>query len=55
VLAIPDLFGRWAGPIGAVIRSRYSRTAFASAMLLVMVIAVLVLNMSSPEIVYKQF
>lgn len=55
VLAIPDLFGRWAGPIGAVIRSRYSRTAFASAMLLAMVIAVLVLNMSSPEIVYKQF
>jgi D-alanyl-lipoteichoic acid acyltransferase DltB (MBOAT superfamily) len=55
VLAVPDLFGRWAGRIAAVIRSRYTRTAFASAMLLAMAVAVLVLNLSSPEIVYKQF
>jgi D-alanyl-lipoteichoic acid acyltransferase DltB (MBOAT superfamily) len=52
VLAIPNLFGT---STGVVLRSRYTRTAFASAMILVMVVGALVLNMSSPEIVYKQF
>jgi D-alanyl-lipoteichoic acid acyltransferase DltB (MBOAT superfamily) len=55
VLAIPDLLGpsgRW---LGGVMRSRYTRTAFASAMVLAIAIAGLVLNLSSPEIVYKQF
>jgi D-alanyl-lipoteichoic acid acyltransferase DltB (MBOAT superfamily) len=52
VLSVPDLFG--AGT-GAVLRSRYTRTAFASAMILALGVAALVMNMSSPEIVYKQF
>jgi alginate O-acetyltransferase complex protein AlgI len=55
VLAVPDLFGASAERIGAVLRSRYARTAFASAMILGLAIAALVLNLSSPEIVYKQF
>nr|WP_294501295.1 MBOAT family O-acyltransferase [uncultured Rhodopila sp.] len=55
VLAIPDLLGpsgRW---LSGVLGSRYTRTALASAMVLVIAIAGLVLNVSSPEIVYKQF
>ena len=52
VLAIPDLFG---ASTSAVLRSRYTRTAFASAMVLALAVSVLVLNMASPEIVYKQF
>ena len=52
VLAIPDLFG--ASTIG-VLQSRYTRTAFASAMMLALAAGALVLNMSAPEIVYKQF
>jgi alginate O-acetyltransferase complex protein AlgI len=55
VLAIPDLMGpsgRW---LGGVLRSRYTCTAFASAMVLAIAIAWLVLNLSLPEIVYKQF
>jgi alginate O-acetyltransferase complex protein AlgI len=55
VLAIPDMLGSAAGSAGAVLRSRYTRTAFASAMCLALTVAVLVLNLSSPEIVYKQF
>jgi hypothetical protein len=55
VLAVPELLeqsGRW---LGGVLRSRYPRTAFASAMVLAIAIVGLVLNLSSPEIVYKQF
>jgi alginate O-acetyltransferase complex protein AlgI len=52
VLSIPDLFGP---PTGAILRSRYTRTAFASAMVLALAAGAVVLNMSSPEIVYKQF
>ncbi|MDQ2762526.1 MAG: hypothetical protein M3Y22_03265 [Pseudomonadota bacterium] len=55
VLAIPDALGASERTVGAVIQSRYTRTAFASIMVLAMVVAGLVLNMSSPEIVYKQF
>jgi len=55
VLALPDILGTMAGRVGEVLRSRYSRTAFASAMILAMMIGSLVLNMSSPEIVYEQF
>jgi D-alanyl-lipoteichoic acid acyltransferase DltB (MBOAT superfamily) len=55
VLAVPDLFGASSGAIAAVLRSRYTRTALASAMILAMTVASLVLNLSSPEIVYKQF
>jgi hypothetical protein len=50
-----DLPGGSTGPILNVLRSRYTRTAFASAMIMVLVTAALVLNLSSPEIVYKQF
>lgn len=52
VLAIPYLFG---ASMGAILRSRYTRTAFASAMVLALAVVALVLNMASPEIVYKQF
>jgi alginate O-acetyltransferase complex protein AlgI len=55
VLAIPDLAGVWAQRLGTVARSRYTRTAFASAMVLAITVAGLVLNLSSPEIIYKQF
>jgi D-alanyl-lipoteichoic acid acyltransferase DltB (MBOAT superfamily) len=55
LLAVPDLFGVSAEMAGAALRSRYARTAFASAMVLAMAIGVLVLHLSSPEIVYKQF
>jgi D-alanyl-lipoteichoic acid acyltransferase DltB (MBOAT superfamily) len=55
VLAIPDLLGSSAYRLGAAARSRYTRTAFASAMVLAITIAGLVLNLSSPEIVYKRF
>ena len=55
VLAVPDMFGASARRIGAVLQSRYTRTAFASAMVLAIAVAGLVLNLSSPEIVYKQF
>lgn len=55
VLAVPDLLGAFAGRAGTALRSRYTRTAFASAMILAITIAGLVLNLSSPEIVYKQF
>jgi len=54
-LAIPDMFGAVRDSAGSAIRSRYTRTAFAAAMILAMAVAGLVLNMSSPEIVYKQF
>ena len=55
VLSVADLRGAPAGRMLAVLRSRYTRTAFASAMVMALVIAALVLNLSSPEIVYKQF
>ena len=55
VLAIPDGLGALAGPVEAALRSRYVRTAFATAMMLALVVAGIVLNMSSPELVYKQF
>jgi alginate O-acetyltransferase complex protein AlgI len=55
ILAVPDLFGAASSTITTVLRSRYTRTAFASAMVLAMTIAALVLNLASPEIVYKQF
>ena len=55
VLAVADLPGASTGPVLGALRSRYTRTAFASAMILALVTAALVLNLSSPEIVYKQF
>ncbi len=55
VLAVPDLLGSVAATVGAVLRSRYTRTAFASAMILALTVAILVLNLSSPEIIYKKF
>ncbi len=55
VLAMPEALGAMAERAGAVLRSRYTRTAFASAMILAMAVSALVLNLSSPEIVYKQF
>ena len=55
LLAVPDMLGGVADATGAVLRSRYTRTAFASAMILAMTVAALVLQLSSPEIVYKQF
>jgi D-alanyl-lipoteichoic acid acyltransferase DltB (MBOAT superfamily) len=55
ILAIPDALGSLSNRIETIARSRYTRTAFASAMLLAIGIAGLVLNMGSPEIVYKQF
>lgn len=55
VLAVPDVLGRPMGRVVAACRSRYARTAFMSAMILAMAVAALVLNLSSPEIVYKQF
>lgn len=55
VLAVPDAFGASASRIGMALRSRYARTAFASGMLLALAVAALVLRLSSPEIVYKQF
>jgi D-alanyl-lipoteichoic acid acyltransferase DltB (MBOAT superfamily) len=51
-LSVPMLFGESAQ---SVLVSRYTRTAFASAMVLALAAGALVLNMSSPEIVYKQF
>ena len=55
VLAMTDLPGASTGSILNLLRSRYTRTALASAMIMVLVTAALVLNLSSPEIVYKQF
>lgn len=55
VLSAPDMLGRLGQGVSTVMRSRYTRTAFASAMVLAIAIAGLVLNLSSPEIVYKQF
>jgi hypothetical protein len=52
---MPDMFGGVRYRAGSAIRSRYTRTAFASAMILAIAVAELVLNMASPEIVYKQF
>ncbi|HET6606913.1 MAG TPA: MBOAT family O-acyltransferase [Rhodopila sp.] len=52
VLSVPDLFG---ASTGAALRSRYTRTAFTSVMVLALAAGALVLNMSSPEIVYKRF
>ena len=52
MLSVPDLFG---ASTRAVLRSRYTRTAFASVMALALMAGAVVLNMSSPEIVYKQF
>ncbi len=55
VLSIPDALGTAAAPIGMMLRSRYTRTALASAMLLALAVVGMVLRLSSPEIVYKQF
>ena len=55
ILAVPDILGRKGEVIGAALQSRYARSAFVSAMMLAIGIASLVLHMSSPEIVYKQF
>jgi alginate O-acetyltransferase complex protein AlgI len=55
VLAIPDILGGSRSRTAAVLRSRYTRTAFASAMILALTAGALVLKLSSPEIVYKQF
>jgi len=55
VLAMPDALGASASRVGAALRSRYTRTAFASGMILALAVAALVLRLSSPEIVHKQF
>jgi alginate O-acetyltransferase complex protein AlgI len=55
VLAIPDMLGAAGGSIGKALRSRYTRTAFASAMILAITMAAVVLQLSAPEIVYRQF
>jgi alginate O-acetyltransferase complex protein AlgI len=55
VLAIPDVLGAAGGSIGKALRSRYTRTAFASAMILAITMAAVVLQLSAPEIVYRQF
>jgi alginate O-acetyltransferase complex protein AlgI len=55
VLAIPDVFGTARGSIRRALSSRYTRTAFASAMILAITMAALVLQLSAPEIVYRQF
>jgi alginate O-acetyltransferase complex protein AlgI len=53
VLSLPDLV---ATPrTHAVLHSRYTRTALMAMMTLAIAIAALVLNLSSPELVYKQF
>jgi hypothetical protein len=53
VLWLPDLFVT--PRTRNAMRSRYVRTALAAVMILAIAIAGLVLNLSSPEIVYKQF
>ena len=55
LLAIAEMLGAAEGPINQTFRSRYVRTALSSAMILAIAVAGLVLHMSSPEIVYKQF
>jgi alginate O-acetyltransferase complex protein AlgI len=55
VLAVPDMLGSWGARAVHLTRSRYVRTAFSAAMVLMIAISALVLNLSSPEIVYKQF
>ena len=55
ILAVPDIFSPVAGWIAAILRSRYTRTAFAAGMILTLAVAGLVLRLSSPEIIYKQF
>lgn len=55
VLAIPDVLGPASARIGGALRSRYSRTAFLSVMVVALALAALVLKAPSPEIVYKQF
>ena len=51
----PDACGTYADWFGRLLRSRYTRTVFASAMILVLAVGGLVMDLSSPEIVYKQF
>jgi alginate O-acetyltransferase complex protein AlgI len=53
VLWLPDLFVT--PRIRNAMQSRYVRTAASAVMILTIAIAGLVLNLSSPEIVYKQF
>ena len=55
VLMTPDACGTYADWFGRLLRSRYTRTVFASAMILVLAVGGLVMDLSSPEIVYKQF
>lgn len=55
ILSIPDAFAASAGWLSRAVESRYTRTAFASVMVMALVVAGLVLNMSAPDIVYKQF
>jgi hypothetical protein len=55
VLMTPDACGTYADWFGRILRSRYTRTVFASAMILVLAAGGLVMDLSSPEIVYKQF
>ncbi|MDQ2804172.1 MAG: hypothetical protein M3Y41_16400, partial [Pseudomonadota bacterium] len=43
----------WGG--GPLLTSRYALTAFASAMCLALFVSVAILNLASPEIVYRQF
>lgn len=55
VLSLPALLGPLSSLADAALQSRYTRTAFSAAMLLALVVATVVLNLSSPGIVYRQF
>ncbi len=55
VLAVPQMLGEAGDRARTLVRSRYTRTAFASAMVLALCVTVLVLRLSAPEIVYRQF
>jgi D-alanyl-lipoteichoic acid acyltransferase DltB (MBOAT superfamily) len=55
ILAVPDVLQPLLVRLQPIARSRYTRTAAASAMMLAVVVSVAVLNLSSPEIVYKRF
>lgn len=55
VLAVPDITRPLWLPVRPLAVSRYTRTAAVSAMVLAIVVTTAVLNLASPEIVYKNF
>lgn len=55
VLAVPEMIRPLWQPVRPVALSRYTRTAASTAMVLAIVVTIAVLNLSSPEIVYKNF